>query len=134
MNAGDPGRALSSVGHIPPSFKDSPGARRGVGIQRWEGIGEGRRLRRGLTEPEDQLGPALANQLPAAWPTGDGLPTGEAAEVTAVAGRENLAGKWWPQRDSNPCFSLERAASWARLDDGAVRILAGGRARGEEHL
>jgi hypothetical protein len=21
--------------------------------------------------------------------------------------------KWWPQRDSNPCFSLERAVSWA---------------------
>src|SRR5439155_1285949 len=20
---------------------------------------------------------------------------------------------WWPQRDSNPCFSLERAVSWA---------------------
>src|SRR5258705_3690036 len=21
--------------------------------------------------------------------------------------------EWWPQRDSNPCFSLERAVSWA---------------------
>ena len=20
---------------------------------------------------------------------------------------------WWPQRDSDPCFSLERAVSWA---------------------
>jgi hypothetical protein len=23
-----------------------------------------------------------------------------------------------PQRDSNPCYSLERAVSWAWLDDG----------------
>ncbi len=25
---------------------------------------------------------------------------------------------WRPQRDSNPCYSLERAVSWAGLDDG----------------
>jgi len=22
-----------------------------------------------------------------------------------------MDGRWWPQRDSNPCFSLERAVS-----------------------
>ena len=25
-----------------------------------------------------------------------------------------------PQRDLNPCYSLERAVSWAELDDGDV--------------
>jgi hypothetical protein len=25
----------------------------------------------------------------------------------------SMDGRWWPQRDSNPCFSLERAVSWA---------------------
>lgn len=25
---------------------------------------------------------------------------------------------WRPRRDSNPCYSLERAVSWAWLDDG----------------
>lgn len=28
--------------------------------------------------------------------------------------------KWRPRRDSNPCYSLERAVSWAWLDDGDV--------------
>src|SRR6266571_7212994 len=28
---------------------------------------------------------------------------------------------WRPQRDLNPCYRLERAVSWARLDDGDVR-------------
>ena len=28
--------------------------------------------------------------------------------------------KWWPQRDSNPCFSLERAVSWASRRWGRV--------------
>ncbi len=28
--------------------------------------------------------------------------------------------KWRPRRDSNPCYSLERAVSWAGLDDGDV--------------
>ena len=29
-------------------------------------------------------------------------------------GARNLnENNWWPQRDSNPCFSLERAVSWA---------------------
>src|SRR5262245_51565698 len=43
-------------------------------------------------------------------------------------------GRWWPQRDSNPCFSLERAVSWASRRWGrdnhaaatAVRGVAGG--------
>ena len=26
----------------------------------------------------------------------------------------------WPQRDLNPCYRLERAASWTWLDDGAL--------------
>src|SRR2546428_13281434 len=34
--------------------------------------------------------------------------------------------KWWPQRDSNPCFSLERAVSWASRRWGRARSLAGG--------
>ena len=29
-------------------------------------------------------------------------------------------GWWWPRRDSNPRFRLERPASWAVLDDGAM--------------
>ena len=29
--------------------------------------------------------------------------------------------KWWPQRDSNPCFSLERAVSWASRRWGRLR-------------
>src|SRR4029077_9688537 len=43
---------------------------------------------------------------------------------------------WWPQRDSNPCFSLERAVSWASRRWGrlanrtatttSVKKLAGG--------
>src|SRR5437667_2550008 len=41
---------------------------------------------------------------------------------------------WWPQRDSNPCFSLERAVSWAsrrwgRLNawpEPTTNLLAGG--------
>src|SRR5713101_5683436 len=35
---------------------------------------------------------------------------------------------WWPQRDSNPCFSLERAVSWASRRwgrAGETRQLAG---------
>src|SRR5439155_5527138 len=28
---------------------------------------------------------------------------------------------WRPQRDLNPCYRLERAVSWARLDDGDNR-------------
>ena len=31
---------------------------------------------------------------------------------------ENLSDYQRPQRDSNPCYSLERAVSWAWLDDG----------------
>ena len=31
-----------------------------------------------------------------------------------------IAGWWWPRRDSNPRFRLERPASWAVLDDGAM--------------
>src|SRR2546426_12340754 len=27
---------------------------------------------------------------------------------------------WWPQRDSNPCFSLERAVSWASRRWGRI--------------
>src|SRR2546426_1295860 len=38
--------------------------------------------------------------------------------------------KWRPQRDLNPCYRLERAVSWARLDDGD----AGGRRRGQTSM
>src|SRR5437773_12141924 len=42
--------------------------------------------------------------------------------------------RWWPQRDSNPCFSLERAVSWASRRWGQLNawpepttnLLAGG--------
>src|SRR3989304_2523930 len=37
---------------------------------------------------------------------------------------------WWPQRDSNPCFSLERAVSWASRGwahlGGAAKVAGGG--------
>src|SRR5205823_8118596 len=36
-------------------------------------------------------------------------------ELDLWAGKANTSAgiTWWPQRDSNPCFSLERAVSWA---------------------
>jgi hypothetical protein len=37
---------------------------------------------------------------------------GEATLSGLIAGLI-LQVRWWPQRDSNPCFSLERAVSWA---------------------
>src|SRR5262249_27506289 len=38
-----------------------------------------------------------------------------------------LPKEWWPQRDSNPCFSLERAVSWASRRWGQpARDVAGG--------
>jgi hypothetical protein len=40
--------------------------------------------------------------------------------------RRNIMRKsWWSQRDLNPCLSLERAPSWARLDDGTSRSSSG---------
>ena len=38
-----------------------------------------------------------------------------------------MRSRWWPQRDSNPCFSLERAVSWAsrrwgRADRECTRV------------
>ena len=39
--------------------------------------------------------------------------SGIAPAVGDVMPEQPMDGRWWPQRDSNPCFSLERAVSWA---------------------
>ena len=33
--------------------------------------------------------------------------------LPAIANKSSDRKRWWPQRDSDPCFSLERAVSWA---------------------
>src|SRR3989442_14396548 len=38
---------------------------------------------------------------------------GEGTISPVIAGTTEVQRVWWPQRDSNPCFSLERAVSWA---------------------
>jgi site-specific DNA recombinase len=49
---------------------------------------------------EGRLGPLLAGALPAHQPSAPGART-----------PSDVLQRWWPQRDSNPCFSLERAMS-----------------------
>ena len=34
--------------------------------------------------------------------------------------------RWWLQRDSNPCFSLERAATWSATTRTYARVATGG--------
>src|SRR5439155_16093073 len=42
----------------------------------------------------------------------------EAASGRTDTGKTASEQVWRPQRDLNPCYRLERAVSWARLDDG----------------
>ena len=37
---------------------------------------------------------------------------------TMITLKMSVIGKWWSQRDLNPCLHLERVPSWAKLDDG----------------
>jgi hypothetical protein len=36
------------------------------------------------------------------------------------------AARWCPERDLNPCYRLERAASWTRLDDRGLSAVGAG--------
>jgi len=64
--------------------------------------------------PELATPASAAQGVPALAEPDEGVGQGWASEstISGVSGR--------PQGDSNPCYSLERAVSWAGLDDGDV--------------
>jgi len=62
--------------------------------------------------------PLVPSSLLDASPTGPG--SGPSSGPGGDEPAENLLDLQRPQGDSNPCYSLERAVSWAGLDDGDV--------------
>jgi hypothetical protein len=90
----------------------------------WQGL-----LRQETGPARQALRALLAGRL--AFTPGDGCYTfeGEGTITPVLAGVVGLQKVAWPQRDSNPCFSLERAVSWASRRwgrSGPREELAGG--------
>jgi hypothetical protein len=66
----------------------------------------------------DPLIEALPELLQLESPSTGSRPPASACSAECAGERGFLNDSKRPQRDSNPCYSLERAVSWAGLDDG----------------
>jgi hypothetical protein len=71
--------------------------------------------------PETILG-RLLDRTPPEWQ--QAVATSEGREGSIL--RKPASERWWLQRDSNPCFSLERAVTWSAATRAYARVATGG--------
>ena len=118
--------SMRSTEHVPPISPSSATRQRAFASCSVPKVGAIRSKRNVSIPPAkasggQQVGPTHAVET--------GFKTRRFLEIASRVGQESTKQQrnGRPQRDSNSCYSLERAVSWAWLDDGDGGWKAGGR-------